>query len=218
MQRIILYRSIYVLFLPVFLLMAIIACAGTALTGVASYTCPTTLPQATVTVLVGTPLPTLAPSATPFVILPPQDFYLGDDITIGDDNASSKVQLRLHHVQIISHTGTEQIVSWQLEVNNIGQENYLVLPAIQSFVSDVDDVSGTWAATQNAGDMLGIIVDTDLYTIPAGQTQTFDLAAFTPIGTAIRFSFQLVPEQATDSPLITWINQHNPHCPNTTIV
>jgi hypothetical protein len=84
------------------------------------------------------------------------------------------------------------------------------------FVSEIETVygteTGTWGATQNAGDVVGVTVDSDLYQLNAGQSQTFRLAAFTPIGDGVRFTFQLDPAQGIDSPVMTWINQVNPYC------
>src|SRR5690606_21376118 len=108
--------------------------------------------------------------------------------------------------------GNEQVVAWQLEVSNVGQEDYEVFPSVQLFISEVNGIAGTWGSTQDAGDLLGITVDSNIYQLNAGQTQIFDLAALTPAGSEVRFSFQLNPTLGTDSPVMTWINQMNPYC------
>lgn len=212
MDRVILYRSIYLLFMPVFMFMAILACAGTALLGTPLYTCPTDVPLPTATTLLGTPLPTNAPPSTPYIIMPPQDFYVGDVVFIGEQLSPLRVRLRLQNVQLTSQAGNEQVVAWQLEVANVGQEDYEIFPSVQLFISDVNGANGVWGSTQDAGDLVGVAVDSDLYQLNAGQTDVYQLAALIPTGNDIRFSFQLDPELGTDSPVMTWINQMNPHC------
>jgi hypothetical protein len=212
MDRIILYRSIYLLFMPVFMFMAILACAGTALLETPLYICPTDVPLPTATTLLGTPSPTNVPPATPYIIAPPQDFYVGDAVYIGGQLSPLRVRLRLQNVQITSQAGNEQVVAWQLEVANVGQEDYEVFPSVQLFNSEVNEMNGTWGATQDAGDLVGLTVDSDLYQLGAGQTRVYQLVALTPRGSDIRFSFQLDPAQGTNSPIMTWTNATNPYC------
>lgn len=212
MDRVILYRSIYLLFMPVFMLMAILACAGTALLETPLYTCPTNVPLPTATTLLGTPLPTNVPPATPYIIVPPQDFYVGDAVFIGGQLSPLRVRLRLQNVQITPQAGNQQVVAWQLGVSNVGQEDYEVFPSVQLFINQVNGVTGTWGSTQDAGDLVGITVDSNLYQLGAGQTAVYQLAALTPAGDDIRFSFQLDPEQGTNSPVMTWANATNPYC------
>ncbi len=212
MDRVILYRSIYLLFIPVFLFMAILACAGTALLETPLYTCPTNIPLPTATTLLGTPLPTNIPPATPYIIAAPQDFYVGGAVFIGRQQSPIRVRLRLQNVQITQQAGNEQVVAWQLEVTNVGQEDYEIFPSVQLFISEVNGIAGTWGSTQDAGDLVGITVDNDLYQLSSGQTWVFNLAALSPAGNDIRFSFQLDPAQGVNSPIMTWTNQSNPHC------
>lgn len=212
MDRVILYRSIYLLFMPVFMFMAILACAGTALLDTPRYTCPTNLPLPTATTLLGTSPPTNVPLSTPYIIMPPQDFYVRDAVFIGEQLSPLRVRLRLQNVQITSQAGNEQVVAWQLEIANVGQEDYEIFPSVQMFISEVNGVTGTWGSTQEGGDLVGITVDSDLYQLNAGQTDVYQLAALTPTGNDIRFSFQLDPAQGTNSPVMKWINQMNPHC------
>jgi hypothetical protein len=192
--------------------MAILACAGTALLETPIYTCPTDMPLPTATILLGTPSPTNIPPSTPYIIMPPADFYLGDAVFIGGQLAPLRVRLRLQSVQIFPQTTDKQVVTWELEVANVGQEDYEIFPSVQLFISEVNGSSGTWGSTQDAGYLVGITVDYDLYQVTAGQTRTFRLAALTPSGSDIRFSFQLDPTLGTDSPVMTWTNQTNPYC------
>ena len=199
-------------FAPVMTILAILACAGTPLVETPLYTCPTDMPLPTATTLLGTAQPTTAPPATPYSIIPPQDFYVGDAVFIGESSSPLRVRLRLQNVQITAQGSNEQLVSWQLEVANVGQEYYEIFPSVQFYISEVNGVTGIWGSSQDAGDLLGVTVNSDLYQINSGQTAIFNLATLTPIGADIRFSFQLNPALGVDSPTMTWINQSNPYC------
>ncbi|MEQ8672789.1 MAG: hypothetical protein RLP44_26920 [Aggregatilineales bacterium] len=198
-----LFRSIYVLMSPIFMLFAVLACAGTGLLDTPSFTCPTAIPP---TVLAGTPTPI---PATPVVIVPPMDFYLGDPVSVGS------VQFRL--VDVMVHPDDlYAIYTWTLEVSNRGQEGYEVFPAYQMFISEVQspygEVSGVWSASQSAADEVGISADMDLYALAPNETRLFHLAASAPAGDPVEFSFDLTPTITDDERFITWANQSNPHC------
>jgi len=193
--------------------MAVLACVGTPLLDMPSVTCPTPV-QATV--LPGTPAP-IPP--TPVVIT--DDFYIGDRVIVGNPSSPLRVQFRLLDVQTYptspdSYGNPRQIVSWRLRVKNIGTQDYEIFPALQMFVSEVDTAygtqTGTWGATQAAGDLVGQTVDNDIYTLTPNQTRTFQLVAFAPAGTVRRFAFVLDPTVSESSTRITWQNQQNPYC------
>lgn len=198
-------------YLLLFILLTV-ACAGTPLIGTPLYTCPTDVPLPTATTLAGTPVSTPRPLPTPFTIMPPQDFYAGDAVIIGTPNSDLRVRLRLLNVQIIPLADGEQVVSWQLAVTNSGRDRYEIFPVVQMVVRSVDGEQGTWGSNSDAGDLVDVTVDGDVYQIRAGQSRTFNLATLTPAGTAIQFAFQLDPTLGTASPIMTWTNQTNPHC------
>ena len=199
----ILFRSIYVLLSPIFMLFAVLACAGTGLLDTPSFTCPTAIPP---TVLAGTPTP-IPP--TPVVILPPNDFYLDDPVIVGE------VQFRLIDVNVHPN-GDEAIYVWTLEVSNRGQQDYEIFPASQMFISAVQsaygEITGVWSATQSAANELGISGDMDLYALAPHETRLFNLAASAPAGDSVRFSFDLTPTITDDDHFIKWANQSNPYC------
>lgn len=205
-------RYLMVLIAPITTLLAILACAGTPLVETPLYTCPTDVPLPTATTLLGTPPPTSVPPATPYIIMPPSDFYVGDAVFIGGQLSPLRVRLRLQNVQITAQAGNEQVVQWQLEVSNVGQEDYEIFPSVQLFISEVNGTTGTWGSTQDAGDLVNVTTDRDLYQLGAGQTEVYQLAALTPVGSDIRFSFQLDPAQGTNSPVMNWTNTTNPYC------
>jgi hypothetical protein len=206
-------QSVYVLVSPIFMLFAVLACAGTPLLNMPSVTCPTPVQP---TVLPGTPAP-IPP--TPVVIT--DEFYIGDKVIVGNPSSPLRVQFRLLDVQTYPTSPDvygipRQIVSWQLRVKNIGTQNYEILPALQMFVSEVDTaygtVTGTWGSTQTAGDLIGQTVDNDIYTLTPDQTRTFRLVAFAPAGTVRRFAFMLDPMVTDSSEQITWQNHQNSYC------
>src|SRR5690606_15100508 len=105
------------------ILLTILACTGTPLVETPLYTCPTDVLLPTATTLLGTSPPTNVPPATPYVIMPPADFYIGDAVFIGGQLSPLRVRLRLQNVQITPQAGNEQVVAWQVEVANVGQED-----------------------------------------------------------------------------------------------
>ncbi|MBK8135021.1 MAG: hypothetical protein IPK52_04145 [Chloroflexi bacterium] len=129
-RRDILLRSIYALVAPVMLLFAVLAC-GTVVTQQAYYTCPTAVPPTTAplpTVLPGTPIPfpTLALPPTPYIITPPQDFYVGDAVFVGSQGAPLRLRFRLQNVQS-QPAGSGNLVTWRLEIRNLGSVSYETL-------------------------------------------------------------------------------------------
>ena len=220
-QRTMLLRSIYVLVAPVFMLFAILACAGTPLAGAPAYSCPTPVPLPTSTVLAGTPQPTPLPQPTPYVILPPADFFVGDAVFIGTSASENGVRFRLQSVgsQPASPDGNgdpRHIYTWQLEVKNIGTADYEVFPSAQMFLNEIStaygDQNGVWPATREAADEAGVPFDDDAYRLDSGETRAFRFAAYGPAGQASRFTFQLDPTVSDGSGVVTWTNQSNPYC------
>ena len=215
------WHPFYVLLAPIMILVAIIACAGTPLAGSPIYTCPTAIPQPTSTVLAGTPMPTPLPQPTPYVILPPADFFLGDAVFVGTSNSENGVRFRLQTVSSYPASpdpdGTaRRIYTWQLEVKNIGTADYEIFPSAQMFLSEVSttsgNLSGTWFATREAAEEVNVLFDADVYTLNSGQTRSFRFAAYAPAGQAKRFTLQLDPTVTSGSGTINWANQSNPYC------
>ena len=206
-------QSVYLLVSPMFMIFAMLACAGTPLLDVPSVTCPTPVQP---TVLPGTPSPI---SPTPVAIT--DEFYIGDKVIVGNPSSPLRVQFRLLDVNTDPTTpdaygNPRQIVSWRLRVKNIGTQDYEIFPALQMFVSEVDTAYGTqigmWGATQAAGDLIGQSVDNDIYTIALNQTHTFRLVAFAPAGTVSRLVFSLDVTATENQSIFTWSNQTNPYC------
>ena len=220
-ERKIFLRSIYVLVIPIFMIFAILACVGTALSGSPAYTCPTPIPQATSTVLAGTAMPTPVPPPTPYVILSPSDFYVGDAIFVGSSSSEHGVRFRLQNVMTYPASpdingDARNITIWQLQVKNMGTADYEIFPSAQMFVTVINTaygtVNGVWPATREAADEASMTLDADVYTLKSGEVRVFRLAAFGPAGQAERFTFQLDPTVSEGSTVMNWMNQSNPYC------
>lgn len=204
-------RSILVLMTPVLLTLAMLACAGTPLTGMPVSICSTRVPLPTATVLDGTPLPLPPPPATPVQIQSPADFYLSDVVQVG-----SAVQLRLLNVGIHPADATRQVYNWELEVTNTGTVDYEIYPSAQMFLSDIrtpsGEISGIWPSTRAAASILGVTFDDYLHSLPPGEMRLFRFAALAPAGEPLRFQFVLDPTVSEGSPVVSWLNEANPFC------
>ena len=190
-QRTMLLRSIYVLIMPVMLLFAALAC-GTLVSDTATYTCPTSVPQPTATVLFGTPtpfpLPTLPPP-TPFTISPPQDFYVGDAVFVGQLGAALRLRFRLQNVQ-----AQQTLITWQLEIVNLGTTDYETIPvalmSITRITTSNGEQSGTWGTSDTAMQAAGFTSENYDPLIP-GEIRIYNLAASIPSGNASQFTYLL---------------------------
>lgn len=209
-QRGMLLRSIYVLIAPVMLLFAALAC-GTVVTEQAHYTCPTAIPQPTVTVLAGTPMPTLAPPPTPYTIAPPQNFYIGDAIFVGQPIAPLRLRFRLQNVQVQS-AGTQNLVTWRVEVRNVGTMTYEAVPPALMLITRITtangEQTGTWRTSETAMNAAGF-TNENYDPLSPGATRLYRLAAYIPAGSPDQFTYLLDGDGGNR---ITWANQSNPYC------
>jgi hypothetical protein len=209
-QRSILLRSIYLLVAPVMLLFAVLAC-GTIVTDLASYTCPTAVPQATATTLAGTPMPTLPPPPTPYTISPPQDFYVGDAVFVGQSGALLRLRFRLQNVQT-QPAGSRNLVTWRLEIRNLGSATYETIPVALMVITRITTASGeqtgTWQTSEVAMAAAGF-TNENYDPLTPGSTRIYRLAAYIPAGSVNQFAYLLDGEGGNR---ITWVNAANPYC------
>ena len=209
-QRSMLLRSIYLLVAPVMLLFAALAC-GTLVTDLASYTCPTAVPQATATTLAGTPMPTLPPPPTPYNISPPQDFYVGDAVFVGQQGAPLRLRFRLQNVQS-QPTGSRNLVTWRLEIRNLGSVSYETIPValmvIKRITTANGEQTGTWQASEAAMAAAGFTSE-NYDPLTQGSTRTYRLAAYIPAGSVRQFTYLLNGDGGNH---LTWANAANPYC------
>ena len=206
-------RSIYLLFVPVFLFLALLACAETALTATPAFTCPTATALPTVLPGTATPSPGSLPSPTPYTITAPDDFYLGDWVTVGRAGEALAVRFRLTDVETFASARDDQSAyTWTLDVENIGVSDYEIYPALQIALTEIDvfDVveTGTWWPSTDAADEAGVTLDGDVYTLAPSEHGRYQLAAHAPAGEAKQFSLTL--DDAGN--VLTWTTAPNPYC------
>jgi hypothetical protein len=209
-QRSMLLRSIYLLVAPLMLLFAALAC-GTIVTDLASYTCPTAVPQATATTMAGTPMPTLAPPPTPYTITPPQDFYIGDAVFVGQQGAPLRLRFRLQNVQV-QPAGSRNLVTWRLEIRNLGSAAYETIPVALMVITRINTANGeqigTWRTSEAAMAAAGFTSE-NYDPLIAGSTRLYRLAAYIPAGSVRQFAYLLDGDGGNR---ITWMNAANPYC------
>ena len=209
-QRSMLLRSIYLLVAPVMLLFAALAC-GTLVTDTASYTCPTAVPQATATTLAGTPQLTLTPPPTPYTITPPQDFYVGDAVFVGQQGAPLRLRFRLQNVQS-QPAGSLNLVTWRLEIRNLGSTNYETIPVALMVITRITtangEQTGTWRTSEAAMQAAGF-TNENYDPLTSGSTRIYRLAAYIPAGSVNQFAYLL---DGNGGNRITWVNTTNPYC------
>lgn len=214
-QRSLLLRSIYLLLAPAMLLFAALAC-GTVVTDTASYTCPTPIPQATVTTLAGTPIPTLLPPPTPYTIHSPQDFYLGDDVFVGPQGAPLRLRFRLQNVRSLPApplgSSPRNLVTWGLEIRNLGSVSYETVPVALMVITRITtangEQTGTWRTSEAAMKAAGFTSE-NYDPLTPGSTRLYRLAAYIPAGHVQQFAYLLDGDGGNR---ITWINAANPAC------
>ncbi len=210
----ILRRSIGLLITPLVLTLCLLAC-GTIVTETASYLCPTRLPPTAfpITVGPGTPIviPTLIPTSTPYRLFPPQDFYRGDAVFIGQPNAPLRLRFRLQSIQS-QPALPRTLYVWSLEIKNLGTTTYETIPVAQAMITQIrtasGDLDGSWLPTDKAMKAAGFTQENYDPLLP-GTTRVYRLAAYGPVGSMRRLAFRL--DEAGRNQ-ITWINQANPLC------
>jgi hypothetical protein len=214
-RREMLLRSIYLLVAPVMLLFTALAC-GTLVTDLASYTCPTAMPQATATTLAGTPPPTLPPPPTPYTIASPQDFYVGDAVFVGQPGAPLRLRFRLQNVQTQPAPplggSPRSLVTWRLEIRNLGSATYETVPVALMLITRINTASGeqtgTWRTSETAMEAAGF-TNENYDPVTPGSTRLYRLAAYVPAGTVRQFAYLLDGDGGNR---ITWVNAANPDC------
>jgi hypothetical protein len=199
---------------------SILAC-GTAVTQTAYYACPTVVPTPALpqpTVLPGTPLPppTLIPlPPTPYIITPPQDFYVGDAVLVGQPGMPLHLRFRVLNIQSqpALSVGDEarHLYTWQLEISNLGSVTYETIPIALMTITRIDtgysQLSGIWHTSQEAMREAGYVSE-NYDALTPGSTRTYRLAAYGPAGDVNLLSYSL----DDGANRITWVNAANPYC------
>lgn len=207
------------LILPVIALLVALAC-GTAITDTAYYTCPTAippptepppvvLPSAPITIPTLPPFPTAVP--TVYSISAPDDFHTGDAVFVGPSGAPDRLRFRLYGVEKIND-GSQTLVSWWLEIANLGGLVYETVPPALMIITRIDEgydvQDGIWRTSEAAMQAAGI-TDADYSPLAPGETRYYRLAAHIPPGEVIQFAYLLDGDGGNR---ITWANASNPYC------
>lgn len=210
------HRNFSMLLASQLLILAILAC-GTVVTDTPYYTCPTAVPPTVVpepTVLPGTllPFPTLIPlPPTPYSITPPQDFYVGDAVFVGQPGAPLRLRFRLQNVQV-QPAGSQNLVTWELEIRNLGSAAYETIPVALMVITRITTANGeqigAWHTSDTAMTTAGFAGE-NYDPLTAGSTRTYRLAAYIPAGSVRQFTYLLDGDGGNR---ITWINAANPYC------
>jgi hypothetical protein len=220
-RRAMLLRSIYLLVAPVMLVFAALAC-GTVVTNTAFYVCPTRVPPtagAQPTYLPGTPIPpptSIPPPPTPYRIEPPQDFYVGDAVFVGQPGAALRLRFRLQNIQTLpappSGGAARNLYVWSLEIRNLGSANYETVPVALMVITRLStangDLTGTWRTSEAAMTAAGI-TNENYDPLTPGTTRVYRLAAYAPAGGVRQFAYLLDGDGGNQ---ITWVNASNPSC------
>lgn len=191
------------------------------------YTAPQPIPCCLPAPIYPTPVPTYTPYPTPTPYVRTDDYFLGDPVYAL--TATLRLRFRVSEITtlpttVLDRRGSPQNVSvWRLEVKNIGGVEYNLFPAAQMYVSEVvtatgATMQGVWGASVAAAEAAGITPDYDPAAVLPGESRTFSLAAFAPLGTVYRLSFALdLTARGTQTlvpgtHIVSWLNAHNTDC------
>ena len=201
-------------------LASVLAC-GTAVTQTAYYVCPTAIPTVAApqpTSLPSTllPPPTLIPLLpTPYVITPPQNFYVSDAVFVGTPGAPLRLRFRLLNIQSqpappISGE-PRNLYMWQLEISNLGTVDYETIPIALMAISRIEtgngQLTGTWHTSEVAMREAGYVSE-NYDALQPGSSRVYRLAAYAPAGTLLQLTYSL----DGGANRITWANAANPYC------
>jgi hypothetical protein len=159
---------------------------------------------------------TLPPPPTPYTITPPQDFYVGDAVFVGQPGAALRLRFRLGQVQnqpAPPLNGTPRnLVIWRLEIRNLGSTAYETIPIALMVITRINTVNGeqtgTWRTSAAAMNAAGF-TDENYDPLLPNSTRIYRLAAFVPAGSVRQFAYHLDGEGSNQ---ITWTNHANPYC------
>lgn len=147
-----------------------------------------------------TPRPTHTPwpSPTPFVLT--GRFPLGADVYTGGFASAVSLRLRIGTTNVIPLSAGRQIVTWDIELENVGSVDYAAIPGGQVFVAALrmsgGERAGQWWASAEAARAAALTSHsqvTDALTLSPGEAYRFTLAAFTIVGEPLRFGWALDP-------------------------
>jgi hypothetical protein len=169
-----------------------------------------------------TPYPTRTPYPTPTAYVVSENYPMGADAYVGAEGGL-QLRFRISHPQIIL-LPERQLVTWELEIENVGTIPYNALPGAQVFVSHLlisgQVQAGYWYASAEAAQAAGLVIDAsslDIMTVAGGETLALRLAAFTPLGEVYKIGWILDPysggygENQIGGNTALWLNAPDPN-------
>ena len=146
-----------------------------------------------------TPRPTYTPYPTPTPYILSENYPLGSDVYVGAEGGL-QLRLQVRDVQVHALSDGRQVVSWWVEIGNVGSLPYNALPGAQSFISHLQQAgqiqAGQWYASREAAQAANITLDPrtqDILSVGVGQTVGFTLTAFTAPGQVHKVAWILDP-------------------------
>jgi hypothetical protein len=153
----------------------------------------------------------MPPPPTPYTIAPPQDFYVGDTIFVGQPGAALRLRFRLQNVQV-QPAGADNLVTWRLEIRNLGSATYETVPVALMVITRITTANGNqtgiWRTSEAAMTAAGF-TNENYDPLLSGATRVYRLAAYIPSGNVRQFAYLLDGDGGNR---ITWTNQSNPYC------
>ena len=164
---------------------------------------------------------TLTPWPTPTPHTITGGFHLGADVYAGGFDSSVSIRLQIDNVRVYPVDDAQQVVVWDVEIENVGSVDYFALPGAQVFVAAVSTQSGQWWASEEAANATGIVLQPelmDVLEVLPGDFYQLTLTAFTPLGDPTRLGWILDPaSDGRDGDMIGgnvayWVSETDPSC------
>jgi hypothetical protein len=184
-----------------------------------------------------TPVATYTPYPTPTLYVRQNDYFIGDPVY----NYVGQLKVRFKLLDLRSQPSRtpgpggqpQNVYVWTFEVTNRRDSamEYDFYPPVQMYISDItlpggSSLQGVWGPSQAAADEAGVPHDNyQAFALQPGQSQTFTLAAYAPVGTIYRIGYVLdstqrstpgqpgsAPTQVPGRNTISWLNQVNTVC------
>lgn len=170
-----------------------------------------------------TPYPTQTPYPTPTPYVLSENYPMGADVYVGN-TGSLQLRFQISNPRTLTLNSTQQVVLFEVTVENVGTVPYQALPGAQVFVSHLlqgtTPQAGLWFASQEATHLAHFTLDSralDIVTLTAGQTLTLTLTALTPLGHVHKIAWILDPysggagQGQVGGNTALWVNQPDPH-------
>lgn len=170
-----------------------------------------------------TPPPTRTPYPTPTPYVVSENYPMGADVYVGSAG-SLQLRFRVSNPRITAISATHQVVTWDIEIGNIGTIAYNALPGAQVFVSHLLQAGqlteGYWYPSAEAALAANVTLDErvlDIVEVLPNENIVLTLTAFTPIGEVYKIAWLLDPYSGGSGRGVLggntalWLNQPDPN-------